>query len=90
MNENMNGFEESDEYEILLAYALGNGWNLSVNYEAEIDDKASKTQYSESALQAEYTFTPNFMGFVGYQFDLGNDINVKEEDNWTIGARYFL
>ena len=58
--------------------------------EAVVDDKASKTQYSQSALQAEYTFTPKFMGFAGYQFDLGNDIGVKEEDKWTIGARYFL
>ncbi|MCG9595425.1 porin [Vibrio sp. Isolate25] len=97
MNENMNDdvvssgtMAESDQYEVLLAYAFGNGWNLSANYEAEINDKTNKTQYSESALQAEYTFTPKFMGFVGYQFDLGNDINVKEEDNWTIGARYFL
>ncbi|KJY89934.1 membrane protein [Vibrio neptunius] len=94
MNENMNPssspLAESDQYEILLAYALGNGWNLSANYEAVVDDKASKTQYSQSALQAEYTFTPKFMGFAGYQFDLGNDISVKEEDKWTIGARYFL
>jgi predicted porin len=90
MNENMNGFAESDEYEILMAYALGNGLNLSVNYEAEIDDKAKKTQYSQSALQAEYSFTPNLVGFVGYQFDLGNDIKKKEEDFWTFGARYFL
>ncbi|MDN3612456.1 porin [Vibrio ostreicida] len=82
--------EDSDQYEILLAYALGNGWNLSGNYEAVINDKTSKTQYSEAALQAEYTVTPKLMGFAGYQFDMGNDINVAEEDKWTIGVRYFL
>ena len=90
MNENMNGPEESDQFEILLAYSLGNGVNLSVNYEAEIDSKNELTQFSQSALQAEYNFSPNLVGFAGYQFDLGNDLDLDEEDFWTFGARYFL
>ncbi|WP_367989424.1 porin [Vibrio sp. NTOU-M3] len=84
-----SGLEETLQYEALLAYAM-NGVNLSVNYEAVEDDKANQTLYSQSALQAEYNFTPNLTGFAAYQFDLGNDVNVAEEDYWTLGVRYFL
>ena len=28
--------------------------------------------------------------FAGYQLDLGNDIDMDEEDFWTIGVRDFL
>ncbi|MGY3572695.1 porin [Vibrio paucivorans] len=91
MNENFyDGLEESLQYEALLAYALGNGLNLSVNYEAVEDDKNSLTQFSQSALQAEYTVTPNLVTFAGYQFDLGDDYGTEEDDKWIIGARYFL
>jgi len=90
-----DGLYESDQYEALFAYGLGNGLNLSVNYEA-VDGKAtsassSQTQFSQSALQAEYNFTPKLVGFAGYQIDLGDDDPATEDDDkWTIGARYFL
>ncbi|NAW87322.1 porin [Photobacterium halotolerans] len=91
MNEYMNrGLEESVAIEGLLAYALPSSLNLSLNYESVEDDKNSDTIFSQMALQAEYNFTPSFVGFGGYQFDLGNDINVEEDDMWIIGMRYYL
>lgn len=82
--------KDSSQYEGLLAYGLGNGLTLSVNYEAVEDDNTDKTQYSESAIQAEYKLTPKLTGFAAFQFDLGNDLGVAEDDKWTIGARYYL
>ncbi|MBD8512661.1 porin [Photobacterium sp. CAU 1568] len=91
MNEYMNrGLEESVAIEGLLAYALPSSLNLSVNYESVEDDKNSNTIFSQMALQAEYNFTPTFVGFGGYQFDLGNDIDKPEDDMWIIGMRYYL
>ena len=84
---------ESEQYEAILAYGLGNGLNISVNYEG-IDGKliaagAERTYKSESAIQAEYSFTPKLVGFAGYQFDLGDDVST-DDDKWTFGARYFF
>ncbi|MDD9180347.1 MULTISPECIES: porin [Aliivibrio] len=96
MNENMNSdvngnlIEDGSAYEALFAYALDNSLNLSVNYESVVDNDASKTVYSTSAIQAEYNFTKKFVGFTGYQFDLGNDYNNKEDNKWMLGARYYL
>ncbi|GAA5645863.1 MULTISPECIES: porin [Vibrio] len=96
MNDYMNdGFaggkvKDSDAYEALVAYGLGNGLNLSINYEAVEDNDDSDTVFSQTALQAEYNFTPKLVGFAGYQFDLGNDYNSDENDEWIIGARYYL
>jgi len=91
MNEYMNlGLEESVAIEGLLAYALPNSLNLSVNYESVEDDKNNNTIFSQMALQAEYNFTSSFVGFGGYQFDLGNDIDEPEDDKWIIGMRYYL
>lgn len=91
MNDYMNsGIEDTDAFELLLAYGLGYGMNVIGNYEEVVDSDSENTQYSHAALQLEYTFTPKFMGFAGYQFDAGNDIGEKEEDFWTVGARYFL
>lgn len=81
---------ESYQYEALAAFGLDNGVNVSVNYESVEDDKTSKTQYSQSALQVEYTITSGLVTFAGYQFDLGNDIGIKEEDFYTAGVRYFF
>ena len=83
------GYEETIQLEGLLAYGV-NDWTFSVNYESVEDDKASKTLYSEAALQAEYAVTPAFYTFAGYQFDLGNDIGKEENDWWTVGARYYF
>ncbi|EGU33741.1 putative outer membrane protein [Vibrio ichthyoenteri ATCC 700023] len=85
-----DGLAETYQYEALVAFGLDNGVNISVNYESVEDDKASETQYSQSALQLEYTVTSGLMTFVGYQFDLGNDIGEKEEDYYTAGVRYFF
>ncbi|NAW57694.1 MULTISPECIES: porin [unclassified Vibrio] len=91
MNEYMNrGLEESIAMEGLLAYAFANSLNISINYEGVEDDKNNDTIYSQMALQAEYNFTPSFVGFAGYQFDLGNDIDVAEDDMWLLGVRYYL
>ncbi|PQJ88027.1 porin [Aliivibrio sifiae] len=98
MNENMNTdaalinklIEDSSAYEALVAYALDNSLNLSLNYESVVDNDASKTVYSTSAIQAEYNFTDKFVGFTGYQLDLGNDYNNKEDNKWMLGARYYL
>ncbi|GAL11879.1 outer membrane protein N non-specific porin [Vibrio astriarenae] len=77
-----------DAYELIAAYALANSLNLSINYETvESQDKnASKeTDREEMALQAEYNFTSNVVGFGGYQFDLEGD-----DDRFMIGARVYL
>jgi predicted porin len=81
--------EETVQLEGLLAYGFNN-LTLSVNYESVEDDKTSKTQFSQTALQAEYAVTPSFYTYAGYQFDLGNDIGVAEDDSWTLGARYYF
>ena len=85
-----NPIEDSSAYEALVAYALDNSLNLSLNYESVVDNDASKTLYSTSAIQAEYNFTDKFVGFTGYQLDLGNDYNNKEDNKWMLGARYYL
>jgi predicted porin len=82
--------EDANSYEFLVAYALSNSLNLSVNYEGVEDAAASKTVYSQSAIQAEYNFTPKFVGFAGYQIDLGNDYDSEKDNKWNIGARYYL
>lgn len=59
------GLAETNQYEALMAFGLDNGVNLSVNYESVEDDKDSKTQYSQSALQVEYTVATGLVTFVG-------------------------
>mgnify|MGYP006235928385 FL=1 len=88
------GLEESTAYELLAAYALANSLNLSINYEV-VEGEATKgaatqTDREELALQAEYNFTNNVVGYTGYQFDLNDSNNRKTDDMWTIGARYYL
>lgn len=93
-----NGLEDSNQYEAIVAFGLDNGLNISVNYEEVEDDKTNKTQFSQSAIQLEYTVAPGLVAFAGYQIDLGNDlytdvantIAVKENDQYTVGARYFF
>ncbi|WCP68804.1 porin [Vibrio tubiashii] len=98
-NENMNNsgttlLEESTAYEGLVSYAFENSLNLIMNYE-KVEGKETKssekdTAREELALQAEYNFTPKFITYTAYQFDL-NDKNNRETDNkWLIGARYYL
>ena len=97
MNNYMNSgngqiLEESVAVELLASYALSNSLNLSVNYEAVEDDKMSETVFATTALQAEYNFTSQFVGFAGYQFDLQGSGVYKEkaDDQWLLGARYYL
>ncbi|NOI91263.1 porin [Vibrio splendidus] len=84
--------EETVAIELLASYALSNSLNLSVNYEAVEDDKNSETVFSTTALQAEYNFTSQFVGFAGYQFDLQGSGAYKKDadDQWLMGARYYL
>ena len=84
MNNYMNSgnnqiLEESVAIELLASYALSNSLNLSVNYEVIEDDKKSETVFSTTALQAEYNFTSQFVGFAGYQFDLQGSGVYKEK-----------
>lgn len=98
-NENMNNsgttlLAESNAYEALASYALDNSLNLIVNYEM-VEGKVSKfsqkeTAREELALQAEYNFTPKFVGYTAYQFDLNDANNNQTDDKWLIGARYYL
>lgn len=48
---------ETNAMEFLAGYALSNGVNLSVNYEAVTDEVKDSTVYATSAIQAEYKFT---------------------------------
>ncbi|WP_048612905.1 porin [Vibrio coralliirubri] len=84
--------EETTAVELLAAYALSNSLNLSVNYEAVEDEKLNDTVFSTTALQAEYNFTSQFVGFAGYQFDLqgSGTYKAKADDQWLLGARYYL
>ncbi|MEZ9701385.1 porin [Vibrio sp. 10N.261.46.E12] len=85
---------ESDAYELLAAYALDNSLNFIINYEMvegrEDKGDAKVTTREELALQTEYNFTPKFVGYAGYQFDLNDDNGRKTDDKWTIGGRYYL
>ncbi|MFA0473883.1 porin [Vibrio breoganii] len=88
--------DDSNGIEFIAAYAFANSVNLSVNYEAvESNDKTvgEGTVFSQMAFQAEYNFTPSFVGFAGYQLDLGSDLaqyKNKENDMWNFGVRYYL
>lgn len=90
MNDYVDGVKESEALEVLVAYGLGYGMNLIANYEQLENSETSDTIFSQAAIQLEYTITPKFVGFAGYQVDAGNDINEDEDDLWTVGARYFL
>ncbi|ROV56474.1 porin [Vibrio ponticus] len=85
-----NGLDDTKQYEAIAAFGLDNGVNVILNYESVEDDKTDKTQYSETAIQVEYTVTSGLVAFAGYQIDLGNDINKEENDEYTVGARYFF
>ncbi|MGF1697082.1 porin [Vibrio lamellibrachiae] len=86
--------DKVDAYEALAAYGLSNSLNLSINYEmvegkdGVTGDKA--TAREEMALQAEYNFASNVVGYAGYQFDLKSEDGYKSDDMWTIGARVYL
>ncbi|NLS12111.1 porin [Vibrio sp. SM6] len=79
-------FEDTHAVELLAAYSLANGVNLSVNYEKVSDEKGNSDLLETSALQAEYSFTSQFQGFAGYQFDLADD----GDNQWKLGMRYYL
>ncbi|MCG7489313.1 porin [Vibrio sp. Of14-4] len=86
-----SSLKETVQLEGLLAYGMDNGLNISVNYESVENDTTSKTLFSTSALQLEYTVAPSFVTFAGYEVDLGDDDDAtKDDDKWIVGARYFL
>ncbi|ORT48911.1 membrane protein [Vibrio sp. qd031] len=85
-----NTIEESTATEFIVAYALDNSLNVSLNYENVEDAIDSKNVLSHTAIQAEYNFTPKFVGFAGYQVDLGDDYGSEKDNKWNFGARYYL
>ncbi|WP_019616965.1 porin [Psychromonas ossibalaenae] len=88
-NEYVGDFEKTNNYEFLAAYALANSLNFSVNYEEQVDDKLDNAVYSTSAVQVEYNFLSNVIGYAGYQFDLGGDgiYDGTENNIWKFGGR---
>ncbi|WP_028863556.1 porin [Psychromonas aquimarina] len=91
-NEFIGDFEKTNNYEFLAAYALANSLNFSVNFEEVENDKLNKTVSSTSALQVEYNFLSNVVGYAGYQFDLGGDgiYDTKKDDMWMFGGRVYF
>lgn len=98
-NENVfrgkSNYAEAQDMEAIVAYAFENSINVSLNYEAVdaklLEKSSSKTVYSQSALQVEYNFLSNVVGYVGYQVDLGSDLAGHKDDNvWMIGGRIYL
>ncbi|MEZ9130841.1 porin [Vibrio breoganii] len=89
MGEQVQGNFDSTSIEAIAAFALANSLNFSLNYESIEDDDANETQLAQMALQVEYNFTPSFMGYAGYQLDLGDDVS-DDDDRYSIGVRYYL
>lgn len=80
---------DSTSIEAIAAFALANSLNFSVNYESHEDDDNNITVISQMALQVEYNFTPAFIGYAGYQIDLGDDVS-DDDDGYAFGVRYYL
>ena len=95
-NDYIGGYDETNNYEAIVAYALANSLNLSINYEAVVDEASGvnngDTIYSQSAFQVEYNFLPNVVGYAGYQIDLGGDgaYDTKKDNTWMFGGRVYL
>ncbi|PMM44252.1 porin [Vibrio breoganii] len=84
------GAYDSISIEAIAAFALANSLNFSLNYESHENDSDSRTVFSQMALQVEYNFTAKFMGYAGYQLDLGNDYADDDDDKYALGVRYYL
>ena len=86
-------YSESQDSEFLVAYAFENSVNVSLNYENSegklVSGGTDRTLRSQSALQVEYNFLSNVVGYVGYQVDLGDDVS-KDDNVWMIGGRIYL
>ncbi|CAM4186338.1 porin [Vibrio neonatus] len=89
MGSKFYGDFDTTNIEAIVAYALANSLNFSVNYESIEDDDNNETQLSQMALQVEYDFTPTFVGYAAYQIDLGDDIS-SDDDRYALGVRYYL
>ncbi|PMH44528.1 hypothetical protein BCU68_03235 [Vibrio sp. 10N.286.49.B3] len=96
MNDYMNVYsdealKDTTGYEALAAYVV-NGVNLSVHFESVVDNDSDETVFAKTALQAEYNFTPKFVGFAGYQFDHQGSGDYKEssDNSWMVGGRFYL
>ncbi|HBF47266.1 MAG TPA: porin, partial [Shewanella frigidimarina] len=83
---------ETVQMNALVAYALPNSVNLSINYEAVEDDQNSDTVYSQTALTVEYKPFNNVITYAGYQVDLGGDgvYDTEKNNEWKLGARLYL
>ncbi|CAM3071048.1 porin [Vibrio rarus] len=89
MGQQFQGNFDSTAIEAIAAFALANSLNFSLNYESVEDDDSNETLLSQMALQVEYNFTPKFIGYAGYEIDLGDD--VSSDDNlYALGVRYLL
>ncbi|GAD79669.1 porin [Vibrio ezurae] len=89
MGSKFYGDFDTTNTEAIIAYALANSLNFSVNYENVENDDSNETEKSEMALQVEYNFTPTFVGYGAYQIDLGDDVS-NDDDRYAIGVRYYL
>ena len=83
-------YAETTDFEAIVAYAFENSVNVSLNYEEIQDDVAKDTLLKQTAVQVEYNFLSNVMGYAGYQIDLGNDLTDKKDNMWMIGGRIYL
>ncbi|TEW53362.1 porin [Psychromonas sp. RZ22] len=90
--ESDNVYAKTNNYEALVAYAFDNSLNISLNYEMAKDEAGSDGKLaSQSAIQAEYNFAPQVIGYVGYQVDLGSDLAAHKDNNvWMFGGRILL
>ncbi|USD65596.1 porin [Vibrio sp. SCSIO 43136] len=76
--------------EALVAYGFENNLTISANFEEQKDDTAKELKYKTAALQSEYKFTSQFVGFAGYQFNLGDKARDGKDNKWNLGVRYYL
>ncbi|GAK85066.1 outer membrane protein N [Vibrio ponticus] len=89
-NHDAHDNREYQYYDAILAYGLSNNVNLILNYEEGNDETSNTKMYEHSALQLEYSISSGLMAFIGYQIDLGNDLNENEDDQYSAGLRYFF
>lgn len=83
-------YEEGTDIEALVAYAFENSVNVSVNYEESKNDTDNEVIRNTTAVQVEYNFLSNVVGYAGYQIDLGDDLKAKKDNTWMIGGRIYL
>jgi len=83
-------YKKGTDIEALVAYAFENSVNVSVNYEESKNDTDNEVVRNTTAIQVEYNFLSNVVGYAGYQIDLGDDVNANKDNMWMIGGRIYL